>query len=137
MEHALALNAKNCSTLWADKISKELGNIRVAFEILPYGKTTPIGYQFVQCHMVFDIKMADFRHKARTVVQGHMTKAPTTITYASIVSRETAMIALMIATLNDLEVKSHDILCIGTGPVAEKVSTTLDFEFSKIPERLQ
>ena len=39
-----------------------------------------------------------------------MTEALATITYASIVSRETARIALMIATLNDLEVKLGDIL---------------------------
>ena len=39
-----------------------------------------------------------------------MTKAPASITYTSIVSRETVRIALMIATLNDLEVKLGDIL---------------------------
>ena len=39
-----------------------------------------------------------------------MTKALTTITYASIVLRETVRIALMFATLNDLEVKLGDIL---------------------------
>ena len=39
-----------------------------------------------------------------------MTKAPATITYASVMSRETMRIALMVATLNDLEVKLGDIL---------------------------
>ena len=39
-----------------------------------------------------------------------MTKAPATITYASVVYRETGRIALMIATLNDLEVKSAEIV---------------------------
>ena len=58
--------------------------------------------------MILDIKMKDFRHKARLVVAGPMTKAPSTITYACAVSRETVRISLIIATLNDLEVKSGD-----------------------------
>ena len=59
--------------------------------------------------MIFDIKMEDFRQKARLVAGGRMTKAPPTITYASVVSRETARLALTIAALNDLEVKS--VMC--------------------------
>ena len=59
--------------------------------------------------MVFDIKMEDFRHKARLVAGGHMTEAPATIMYASVVSREKVRIALTITALNDLEVKSGDI----------------------------
>ena len=39
-----------------------------------------------------------------------MTEALSTIMYASIVSRETTRIALMITALNDLEVKSGKIL---------------------------
>ena len=58
----------------------------------------------MQYHIVFNIKMEDFRQKARLVAGGHMTKAPATITYASVVSRETVRIALMIAAVNDLEI---------------------------------
>ena len=55
-----------------------------------------------------------------------MTKAPATIMYASIVSTETVRIALMVAALNDLEVKSDDILnAYIQGSVTEKVWTTL------------
>ena len=43
--------------------------------------------------MVFDIKMEDFRQKARLVAGGHMTEAPATIMYASVVSRETVRVA--------------------------------------------
>ena len=39
-----------------------------------------------------------------------MTEVPATIMYASQVSRETVRIALMITTLNDLVVKSGDIM---------------------------
>ena len=39
-----------------------------------------------------------------------MTRTPATIIYASMVSRETVRIALMIAVLNGFEVKLGDIL---------------------------
>ncbi len=54
--------------------------------------------------MIFDVKMEDFRQKARLVAGGHQTEAPATITYASVVSRKTVRLALTIASLNDLEV---------------------------------
>ncbi len=60
--------------------------------------------------MIFDVKMEDFRRKARLAAGGHRTEAPATITYASVVSRETVHIALLMAALNDLEVKVGDVL---------------------------
>jgi hypothetical protein len=60
----------------------------IAFNILPDGNSVPIGNQKIPCHMIFDMKMEDFRQKARLVAGGHRTKAPATITYASVVSRE-------------------------------------------------
>jgi hypothetical protein len=64
------------------------------------------------------------------VAGDHRTKAPATITYASVVSCETVSLALTIASLNDLEVKVGDVLnaCI-TAPVKEKVWTILGPEF--------
>ena len=65
-----------------------------------------------------------------------MTDAPATITYASVVSRETVRTALMIATLNDLEVKLDDILNADVqAPVTEKVWIALDPESSKDAEK--
>ncbi len=55
---------------------------------------------------------------------GHLTKAPVTITYASVVSRETLRLALTFASLNDLEVKVGNVLnTYITAPVKEKVWT--------------
>ena len=59
--------------------------------------------------MIFDVKREDFRRKARLVAGGHTTAAPATITYASVVSRESVRIALLLAALNDVEVKTADI----------------------------
>ena len=131
-QEALALDKKNGNTLWADAISKEIKNVRVAFKILPDGQPVPIGHQKIPCHMIFDIKMEDFRRKARLVAGGHKTDAPATITYASVVSRETVRIALTLAALNDLEVKVGDVLnAYITAPITEKVWTILGPEFGR------
>ena len=56
------------------------------------------------------------------VAGDHVTKAPMTITYVSVVSRKTVRIALMTATINDLDVKSGNILnAYVQAPVTEKV----------------
>ena len=51
--------------------------------------------------------------------------------YVSVAFKETIEIALMIAALNDLEVKSGNILSAYEAPVTEKVWITLDPEFGK------
>jgi len=105
-------------------------DVRVAFKILADGQSAPIGYQKIPCHIIFDVKMEDFRRKARLVARGHKTEAPATITYASVVSRETVCIALLMAALNDLEVKVGDVLnAYITAPITKKVWTVLGAEF--------
>jgi hypothetical protein len=126
VKEALALDCKNGNTLWVDAIANEMKEVRIAFNILPDGCSAPIGYQKIPCHMIFDVKMEDFRQKARLVAGGHLTQAPATITYASVVSRETVRLALTFASLNDLEVKVGDVLnAYITAPVKEKVWTIL------------
>ena len=61
MEQAYVMDTKNASTSWADALSKEMENVRMAFEVLPGGKFVPTGDQFVQCHMGFNIKMENLR----------------------------------------------------------------------------
>jgi hypothetical protein len=105
-------------------------DICVAFKILLDGQSAPIGYQKIPCHMIFDMKMEDFQCKARLFVGGHMTIAPATITFAIVVSRETICIALLMAALNDLNVKVGDVLnAYITAPITEKVWTVLAPEF--------
>ena len=119
VKQALAVDTKNGNILWADAVSKELENVIVTFDILTDGKKAPICHQFVSCQMVFNIKMEQFRCKAGHVAESHMTKAPVTIKYLSILSRERVRIALMVAALNDLVVKAGEIL--------KKVWTALGF----------
>ena len=54
----LALPKKeNGNTLWADAIATETKNVKVAFKILDDGEMAPQDHQFVNCHMIFNIKM--------------------------------------------------------------------------------
>ena len=127
---ALEIDRKTGTSFWADAIAKEMKNVRVAFEILPEGERAPNGFQHVRCHMVFDIKMEDFKRKARLVAGGHTTEAPATLTYASVVSRETVRVALLVAALNDLDIWAADVMnAYITAPNREKIWTTLGKEF--------
>ena len=59
-----------------------------------------------------------------------MTQTPATLTYASMVSCESVRIALTMAALHDLEVKTGDIKnAYLTVPVAEKIWTVCGPEF--------
>jgi hypothetical protein len=130
VQEAHDLDQKNGNTFWTDAIAKEMQEVRKAFDILPDDRAVPIGYQKIPCHMIFDVKMEDFKRKARLVAGGHQTAVPATITYASVVSRETVHIALMLAALNDLQVKAGDVLnAYITAPCKEKVWTVLGPEF--------
>ena len=48
----------------------------------------------MNCYMMFDIKMEDFRHNSGVLVEGHVTESPDTITYEIVVSRDAVRIAL-------------------------------------------
>ncbi len=76
------------------------------------GKSTgelPPGFKRLR-HMIFDIKMGgNFRRKARLIANGNEAEAPATLTYSSVVSRDSVRIALTIASLNKLEILACDI----------------------------
>ena len=129
-KHALELDKQNCNTFWQDSITKEINDVRVAFQILDENEEVPIGYKFIHYHMSFDVKMEDFRRKSRLVAGGHMTDTPASITYASVVSRESVRLALMLAALNALELKCGNVMnAYITAPITEKVWTILGTEF--------
>ena len=58
--------------------------------------------------MIFNVKI-DFTRKARLVAGGHLTDPPTTLTYSSVVSRESGRLAFLIAALNDLNILVADV----------------------------
>ena len=58
--------------------------------------------------MIFDIRMY-FTRKARFVVVGRITEAPTSLTNSSVVSRYSVKIAFLVAAFNSLEIMACDI----------------------------
>ena len=80
--------------------------------------------------MIFDVKMDNFRRKARLVAGGHMKMTPATMTYAIVVSHETVCLELFISVLNDLEVKCRDMMnSYITAQIGEKFWTFFRPEF--------
>ena len=107
-----------------------MGDVKVTFKALEDCEDVPIGYAYVNCHMIFDVKMEHFWRKTRLVAGGHMTETPATTTYANIVSWETVYFDLVIAASNYLEVKCGDVMnSYITAPTKKKVWTTLGSEF--------
>jgi hypothetical protein len=105
-------------------------NVRIAFKIINGEESVPPTYQDIRCHMIFDVKMEDFRRNARFVAGRDTTYTTNEITYASFVSRESVITAPTLAALNDLDVKMADIENAHlTAPTNEKVCTVLDPEF--------
>jgi hypothetical protein len=109
---AKAFDLENGNTMWWDAICKEFAERSSSFEAWEKKSADiPVGYQEVKCHLIFDVKMGEnFRRKARFVAGGHVTDVPSTLTYGSVVSRDSVRIALTIAALNDLRIMACDIL---------------------------
>jgi hypothetical protein len=104
---ALRIDRETGTNFWQKAIEKEMRNIDCAFYFPEDGKA-PIGYQKIDCHMIFDVKMT-LERKARYVAGGHQTEPTKDITFASVVSRDSIRIAFLVAALNDLDVLSADI----------------------------
>ena len=129
VKEAYEIDKENNDTYWTDAIKLEMKNVGIAFEILPENSNKPIGHQFVNCFVHFEIKM-DFRRKARLVAGGHITNTPDTSTYAGVVSRESVRIAFLVAALNDLDILAADIMnAYLTAPPTEKYYTKCGPEF--------
>ncbi len=86
----------------------ELKAVKSAFHFLPAHEQPPIVYKEIPCHIIFDVKM-DFSWKACFVAGGHKTDLPSSLTYSSVVSRNSIRIAFLLATLSDLDDLAADI----------------------------
>jgi hypothetical protein len=105
---ALEIDRATKTDYWAKAIEKEMLHVFPAFKILEEGEEAPIMSKYIRCHMIFDLKL-DLTRKARFVAGGHMTDPPTSLTYSSVVSRDSVRLAFLIAALNDLDILSADI----------------------------
>ena len=123
VKEALLIDKENGDTQWMDATRKEMVAIRTAMEQYDGDVLDLIGYQLITGHIVFDVKLGEnFQRKARFCADGHKTQTPNSITYSSVVSRDSVRIMLLIAALNDLSLKATDIQnAFLTAPNLEKV----------------
>jgi hypothetical protein len=134
--HAKRIDTENKDTQWQDAISKEMANVVVAFE--EYEGNDPqelIGYQEITGHLVFDVKLGgNNRRKARYCADGHKTQPPSSVTYSTVVSRDSVRLILLIAALNDLSVLGSDVHnAFLTAPNKEKCWMTAGPELLLLP----
>jgi hypothetical protein len=117
VEEALQIDKMTGTKHWENAIKKEMEKVGVAYMVkngitpddVRNGRVKEmIGFQEIKCHVVFDVKM-DFTRKARFVAGGHMTQPATSMTYSSVVSRDSVRLAFLLATLNGLQILSCDI----------------------------
>ena len=135
-EDATRLDKYNNNYFWQDTIRKELKTVCIAYKpyehngenISPEQIRTEmqnhlIGYKEITCHFVFDVKLdGSFTRKARFCANGSKTDVPKSLSYSSVVSRESVRIAFLLAGLIDVEILACDILgAYLNAPVGEKV----------------
>ena len=115
---ALAIDNQTGTEFFRKALGKEIDKVKVAWTaadgVLPKqaraGKEpSMIGDQEIRCHVIFDVKM-DFTRKARFVAGGHTTDAPGSITYSSVVSRNSVRLAFLVAGLNELDILANQRL---------------------------
>ena len=100
-----------------DAVRKEMSKASVAYVPMNGITTQQVqsnqcdalrGFQEIQKHIIFDVKM-DFTRKVRFVAGVHMTEILSSVTYSSVVSRDSVKIAFLLAALKDIDVMACDI----------------------------
>ena len=102
---------------WEKSLNKEIIKVKVSWkqvdgvtpdqEILVSVKEL-IGHQDINCHIMFDVRM-DFQQKARFVAGIHMTEALNSITYFSVVSRDSISIGFLLAYIHGIDITAIDL----------------------------
>ena len=118
VQEALQIDKETGTDFWWKAIQKEMKKVMIAFDydesVTPQqirdglARDRYVGFQEIKCHMIFDIKM-DLTRKARFVAGGDMTEPPASITYSSVVSRNSVRLAFLLAALNGLDIVACDI----------------------------
>ena len=137
-DEAYAIDEAIANKLWTDAIREEMMKIKGAIRVHEGSLDELSGYQQITGHITFDIKLGEgFRRKVRFVGDGHKTETPNSVTYSSVVSRNSLRIMLMIADLNDLGKEGADIeYAYLTAPCREKVQMGGGIEFSELVDEV-
>ena len=90
-------------------------NNAIAFDIRPHQAlgqpaAPPVGYNKSGVNMIFDVKLdSGFTQKARLVADEYNQDIPNSMTYSSVVSRDSVRIMLTLAALNGLYLQTANI----------------------------
>ena len=85
-------------------------NNRVAFEEYDGKIEDLVAYEQISGHLIFDVKISEnFQRKVIFVADGHLVETPASVTYSTVVYRDSVRILLLAADLNGLEVKGADV----------------------------
>ena len=110
MKEVYSIDNENGDTMWAVALREEMRKIKGAVRVYDGDLNELVGYQEITGHVIFDVKLGEgFRRKAQFVGDGHKTETPSSVTYSSVVSRDSVRIILMLAALNDLDIEGADI----------------------------
>ena len=132
VRRAFEIDRETGSSHWAKAMEKEVKTVLPALRILEDNDTVPPGYKKIDLMTVFDVKM-DLTRKARICARGDQTEPPLSVTYASVVTRESIRLGFMLAALNNLKVLSADVAgAYLNAPCAEKVYIILGPEFGDL-----
>ena len=102
---------------WRKAINKEMSKVKISWKIddghtpseaRAATATVFVIFQEIGCHLIFDVNM-DFTRKARFVVGGFTTEASSSITYSSVVSRDSVRLVFTIVDLKGVDVMSCDL----------------------------
>ena len=85
-----------------------MSNLQVAFDILDTNCYPPPGWSKVNGHINFDVRMT-LERNSLWVKYGHITSESENLTYAGLVSQDSARIALTYSAMNGLDVFACDI----------------------------
>ena len=116
------MDKKNKNNHWQDVIQKERENVNTQWQ--------EATQWVLVCQLVSHTEMDDFWRMTHLMVGGHMIHIPDTITYSSVVTRETVCFALTMAVLHDIEIKAADVWnAYMMSPNREKILTVLGQDF--------
>ena len=132
VKRALEIDRETGTDHWAKAMKKEVGTVFPALRVLEDGENVPVGSQFVDLMMIFDVKM-DLTRKARLVARGDQVETPSNLTYASVVSRDSIRIALLLSALNGVSLLAADVAgAYLNAPCRERVHTVLGPAFGEL-----
>ena len=109
VKEAYDIDRQSGTDFWTKDTAKEMKLVSVTPDGMRKGNIMP-GYEHTNVYMIFDINMdRKFTRKSILVAVAHTTAPPSSITYSSVVSRESVRIAFLLASLNDLDIFEYDI----------------------------